>query len=43
VGLEPVEITKDNIKTIIGYLNDIGVNLLSEREIPLAFNYKCSG
>lgn len=41
IGLEPVEIHEESISTIIEYLNDIGIDLLTTSPIPLGYDYKC--
>jgi hypothetical protein len=40
--LEPVHIKSTNINTIISYLNDVGINLLSSA-VPLGYDYGCVG
>ena len=40
-GLEPVEITQENIKMLRKYINDIGVYTVERSVIPLGYDYGC--
>jgi pantoate kinase len=42
IGLEPLQIDPSRIDVIIEYLNDIGIDLMSQSPIPLGYDYACS-
>jgi hypothetical protein len=41
LGLEPIEIDPKRIDNIVGYLNDIGLDLMSQYPVPLGYDYGC--
>jgi hypothetical protein len=41
IGLEPVQIEPDRLDTIIEYLNDIGIDLMTLNPIPFGYDYGC--
>jgi hypothetical protein len=41
IGLEPIAIKGEDIDTVIEYLNDIGVDLMTTNPIPLGYDYGC--
>ncbi len=41
-GLYPIEIVDENqINVIIYYLNDISVDLMSPKAVPIGYDYSC--
>jgi hypothetical protein len=41
IGLEAIDIEPKRFDTVIEYINDIGVDLMTSSPIPLGYDYKC--